>query len=258
MTSNPFAEPLANEFPKSPFESGAVARTSPFEDSFGSTHPDPVARCADHIVHYWELTGKVPRPDELFKMFPGTYASVAEVAKLFNVRELQIKVAFRGVKWHQPAVTWDELLLIEAVMDPGKRGTLTTRLRGTGCSYARWRKLMRNKAFSQVVADYGSSILQDNIPDIKRSLFSATERGDVNAIKFALELTGEYDPNAKNTMATEAVLQAVVSIITKHVQDPDTLNRIALEMQSLMTKAVGRSIRGDIYEQAQIVQASDL
>jgi hypothetical protein len=90
-------------------------------------------------------------------------------------------------------------------------------------------------------------MLTDSYVDMQRALVGQATKGDINAIKFAYELTGRWNPNAGQIMETREVIGAVVEIIQKYVTEPEQLTKIATEMQFLATRA-GLNVGGQALE----------
>jgi hypothetical protein len=145
---------------------------------------------------------------------------------------------------------------IAFVTDVTQNGSLAGRLRKLGITGSRWRAWLREPEFRSTFNSVANQLFEDNFHEVERGLFNSATKGDITAIKFAYEITGRWDPNAKNAMDVAAVLGRVVEIISKHVTDPTTLLKIAGEMEMLSSvalpgvtgKIAQKSIEGTILE----------
>jgi hypothetical protein len=59
------------------------------------------------------------------------------------------------------------------------------------------------------------------------------QSGDMKAITFLNQLTGRFDPNAKNSIDVTSLLLQVQDIVLRHVRDPITKRNIGRELMAL-------------------------
>jgi hypothetical protein len=89
---------------------------------------------------------------------------------------------------------------------------------------------------------------------MKVALAANAEKGDLNSIKYAFEVTGEYNPARENAIEVQAVLAQVIEVLAKHVHDPETLGKIGFELSAIAGRAgimappvAEKAIRGEAY-----------
>ncbi len=91
----------------------------------------------------------------------------------------------------------------------------------------------QNPYFVSALQDRADSILGNVAPDAITALAKEIKKGNFPAIKFYFELTGRaQSPEAVNV---KQAMQILIEAVQKHVKDPDTLQAIATEVQSLKT-----------------------
>lgn len=192
------------------------------------------------------------------------YENVLTVAAIFDEKDFIYGVCRRGIPWtgtHKGLET-RQMMAIQAVI--GEKGTLKDRLKKCGVSYGLWTNWMKDKTFRSYFESLGADALSESIPVMKTVLAQQAEKGDLNAIKFAFEVTGEYNPAREGAIEVQAVLAQVIEIISKHVLDPDVLTRIGFELSAVAGRSgiTGQSppiqgeLSGDVYNTTRVAKAS--
>jgi hypothetical protein len=87
--------------------------------------------------------------------------------------------------------------------------------------------------------------LQKFIPMADAALGQLVQQGDMKAITFVNQLTGRFDPNARQQLDVPSLLLQVQDIVLRHVLDPVVKRNIARELIAL---ASGQSHLGVVSE----------
>lgn len=91
-----------------------------------------------------------------------------------------------------------------------------------------WRS---NPGFMESLQRRTDNILENVAPDATAELARKIKRGDFNALKFWFEITGRAaSPEAVNV---KQAMQILVEAVQKHVSDPETLQKIADEVNQV-------------------------
>lgn len=196
-------------------------------------------------VYLFYVTNKrKPKLEEIYNENKDRFGSILEVATCIDSRGFKRCINLRGVMWvNERNLTSEQMYVISYITDPTQTGSLKARLSKVGVSYAKWRGWLANGTFRTAFNSVASQLLEENFQEVDRGLLMAAGRGDVSAIKFAYELTGRYDPARKQALDVASVLARVVEIISTHVKDPETLQRIGGDLTML---SAGQGIRTDL------------
>lgn len=90
---------------------------------------------------------------------------------------------------------------------------------------------MSNNVFKNALRDRADEAFANVDIDASINLAKRVKRGDLNAIKFYFEVTGRaQSPEAVNV---KQAMQVLIEAVQKHVKDPETLQAIAEEVQTL-------------------------
>ena len=92
---------------------------------------------------------------------------------------------------------------------------------------------MRQKHFAEAMSAKSEENLRKFLPLADQALGQLVQQGDMKAITFVNQMTGRFDPNARQSVDVVALLLAVQDIVLKHVRDPITKRNIARELMAL-------------------------
>lgn len=92
---------------------------------------------------------------------------------------------------------------------------------------------MRQKEFAAAMSNKAAENLKSYIPMADQALGQLVQQGDMKAITFLNQLTGRFDPNAKQNIDLPAILMQVQDIILRHVREPEVRRNIARELIAL-------------------------
>ncbi len=92
---------------------------------------------------------------------------------------------------------------------------------------------MRQKHFAEAMSAKSEENLRKFLPMADQALGQLVQQGDMKAITFVNQMTGRFDPNARQSVDVVALLLAVQDIVLKHVRDPITKRNIARELMAM-------------------------
>jgi hypothetical protein len=92
---------------------------------------------------------------------------------------------------------------------------------------------LRDKHFAHAMKVKSEENLVKFLPIADQALGQLVQAGDMKAIQFVNQLTGRFDPNARQQLDVPALLMQVQDIVLRHVRDPITKRNIARELVAL-------------------------
>lgn len=122
---------------------------------------------------------------------------------------------------------------------------------------------LRQKEFASAFKVKAEENLQKFIPMADAALGQLVQQGDMRAITFVNQLTGRFDPNAKQSVDVPALLLQVQDIILRHVQDAGVKRNIARELIAMASGVshlgvVSEPVSGKIEVEADYVIEDDV
>lgn len=92
---------------------------------------------------------------------------------------------------------------------------------------------MRDKHFAGAMSAKSEENLKKYIPIADQALGQLVQQGDMKAITFINQLTGRFDPNARQSLDVPALMMQIQDIVLRNVRDPIAKRNIARELIAL-------------------------
>jgi len=158
----------------------------------------------------------------------------ARVATIMGTKAYREACEARGIAMSKrPGLTQRQDLALSIILDPSAGKGLSQRLRRAGVKPAEYEAWKKNPVFAAHLDAIGNSVLKNAETDMMVTLKGLAVDGDLGALKFAFEVTGRHDPNQQQVMNAQDLMVQFISIIQRHVKDPDTLQAIASDFTML-------------------------
>lgn len=111
------------------------------------------------------------------------------------------------------------------------------KLRDLGISTEEWATWMQNNNFASYMRDRSEALVANSLHEAHMGLMRGVRQGSTSAISLYYKLSGRYDPDQENQVNVRMLIGRILEAIQKHVQDPEVLNRLAVEMSQLAIEA---------------------
>lgn len=183
--------------------------------------------------------------EKLFFSNQNKFPSVKEASVYLGYSETEIQYFLenqtvidalegRGIAWKHGKKDLTPTQVAAAILvmnfaDPRPMEQKLKEIGVTGQQYMGW---LQSANFREYISSLASRNLDNIRPTVIANFTRAIERGDWRAIKFYLEVTGEFATQS-NTLSVEvvkALVQKMVEIIQTHVTDTSVLNAISKDM----------------------------
>lgn len=140
-----------------------------------------------------------------------------------------------------------QVLALQVLLDPTDGLTLQKKLKRVGVSMTTYRTWLRNPNFRRHMDTVANNLINDHLPDMFVQLVGKATEGDLPSMKYALEVSGRYNPTLEarrqDNIDIVVLLSKMTEVIQKHVQDPETLEKISRDFRQL---AEGTSVHREI------------
>lgn len=187
-------------------------------------------------MHFLKL-GRLPSVHELRVK---TTLSERTIVKVLSSPEFKERMLKRGIPWTnnlrvQDQLTPEQAAVISVLTDPTLKMDLRAKLKRAGITYSVYRNWLRNPNFSNVIRGIAENNLDAHLPDFHTKVIERGLSGDLNAIKFAYELTGRHDPAKQQMVDFTRMVGLLLEVITRNVTDPAVLRKINDEMDQVLS-----------------------
>lgn len=203
-------------------------------------------RFVNWAEQYWNLHKKFPPV--------GTYKAKYPSIDLSDDL-VQLALSNRGIilpmgEEVPSELTSEQVAAVSLILDYGDKRSHNVKLRSLGITPTKWHGWLKNEIFKNYLHSLSANGLEDALHVAHTGLLNATERGDVSAIKYYMELTGRFTEEAGQNQNFKVMVHRLGEAIQRHVKDPEVINMIAADFEIIMQGKVPNSVpvlnRGDI------------
>lgn len=182
---------------------------------------------------FWE-TGFVPTNE---KIAEDLKIPLNKLVRSYDNPDFKQAAAARGLDLEpdksSKALEPRQVLLANMMMNILDKQTLREKLKQIGVSPQTYQAWRRQPAFQNYLKKRAEQIFNDSDTEAYLGLAKAVQSGDLNAIKFHMEVRGVYNPRVQVDINIEQVLVRVVDIVAKFVE-PSVLEQIGNELDSVL------------------------
>lgn len=160
----------------------------------------------------------------------------SDVELVWSTSKFRKALEDRGIRTTKnPNLTLAQEMLLQAYLSPLNLKPIQTIAKQLKIPTTQLDGWLRQKEFAAAMSAKSEENLKTYIPMADKALGDLVQQGDMKAIQFLNQLTGRFDPNAKQNIDLPAILMQVQDIILRHVTDGATKRNIARELIALAT-----------------------
>lgn len=182
------------------------------------------------IEEYWHENSGYPPVGRIKEEFPEI-----DYRELKEREEFKLALKNRGIHIDRPSELTDEMVAAILAVTTYRDGRSTNaKLKDLGISLAQWQGWMKIPRFKKYFHARSKEVFDDSVDVAHKGLLKALDRGDVNANKFYMELTGRWTPTSTSEVNVKLVLARLIEVIQLFVDDPIKLQLIAVGFDAVM------------------------
>lgn len=186
---------------------------------------------------YWE-TSQLPS-DELVSSKTGF--PIARIKKFRSSQWFQDQLKARGMSPGETlgdgVLTPEQIVIANMYLNTWDNTSMRQKLEILGISTAQFAAWKRDPAFSRYLQVRAEEQFKASDAAAFKTLTKAVEGGDLNATKLYFEMRGRYQPRVHVSVDIQSILVRMVEIVAKHVDQPETIEAIATELEELTRNA---------------------
>lgn len=198
--------------------------------------------------HYWE-NGNYPtflKALDYFKEKANGDLKALNVTKLKNLTASQsFKTACkaRGIPFPSDfkattGLTPEQILAANLVMSLHDRRSLNQKLKLVNVTPQEYDAWLRDPTFVEYIRKETDRRFELLDLDAKTAIAKNIQDGDLNSIKYYMEITGRYRPSEEVTFNFMLLVSRMMEILARHLS-PDVLEAVAVEMETVLPAPVG-------------------
>lgn len=127
-------------------------------------------------------------------------------------------------------LTSEQMGLLTILSNYADGKSLRSKLRDAGIPWPKFQAWQSQPVFSRYYNQIGGDALKSSMPIAKQQIAAKVAAGDMQGIKLAMEMTGEYDPKGQKQVDAQAMLRIVLEVLEEEIKDPNILRNIGTKI----------------------------
>jgi predicted transcriptional regulator len=178
----------------------------------------------------WHLRSRVPTIEEVAK-----HIKASQVAVNYYLQRRQVIKGLdnRGIPWRQHTqenLTATQVAAAVTIMNFADTRSNSEKLDQLGINPSQYYAWLSDPQFKTLIDNLADQNLKNIRPTAIGEFTKLINKGDWQAVKYYLDVTGEFANNS-NAPQSEQLLKMIVEIIQKHVKDPEVITAIAQDIK---------------------------
>ena len=181
-----------------------------------------------------EISKKITNPEDRGKAFrAGPRPYINEIQAYLRTREYALAMREMGfnIDLNDNGLTAEQMGFLTILSNPSDGKDLRGKLRLAGIPWAKYQLWLKEREFRKAHDKILGDSLKSMMPLAEQQLAAKIASGDINAIKFGMEVTGRHNPNGQKQLESEALLAILLEVIEEEIKDMGVLQRIASKVQ---------------------------
>jgi hypothetical protein len=181
-----------------------------------------------------EISPKIKNPEDRGKAFrAGPRPYINEIQAYIRTREYALAMREMGynIDLNDNGLTAEQMGFLTILSNPADGKDLRQKLRMAGVPWAKYQLWLKEREFKKAHDKFLGESLKNMMPIAEQQLAAKIAGGDINAIRFGMEVTGRHNPNGQKQLESEALLGILLEVIEEEIKDMDVLRRIAAKVQ---------------------------
>jgi hypothetical protein len=181
-----------------------------------------------------EISSKIKNPEDRGKAFrAGPRPYINEIQAYLRTREYALAMREMGfnIDLNDNGLTAEQMGFLTILSNPADGKDLRGKLRLAQVPWGKYQLWLKEREFRKAHDKMLGDSLKAMMPIAEQALAAKIAGGDVNAIKFGMEVTGRHNPNGQKQLESEALLAILLEVIEEEIKDMGVLQRIASKVQ---------------------------
>lgn len=190
---------------------------------------------ADVVYRLWPTVGS----DELLNR-AGPRPSITAIQQYQASKHYREGMHERGIEVDPNVgeLTSEQISALSLLTNTMDKRTPRGKLQALGIPYSKYVGWLKQKPFNDAIRGIAGKGLEEAIPLAEVALAQSAQDGDLQSIKFLMEVTGRYNPAQKEAIDAQALIAVMVDAAQEVLgHDPDMLRQytdiVRLKAQSI-------------------------
>lgn len=167
-----------------------------------------------------------------------TQVSQGRISEILKNPVFQTALENRGIEWRPVSsdlLSPDQIATIQVLLDVSDRRTIKDKLKALGVAPSKYYGWKKQPKFIEAYREASEALYGESLPEVHRSVIQEAVNGSYQHQKLMLAISGRWDEKRQNEqLNVRYILMKVLEIIQVHVSDPEKLQAIAGEFETLL------------------------
>jgi hypothetical protein len=191
-----------------------------------SVGPQLLRRVIPWVEDYWHSRGRYPSDSEFLTRYEITPAYLSDIHSSRLYREA---LRSRGITRELEVLSPEQIATITVLSNFADGRSQDAKLAGLGVSVEQFNGWLRQEEFVKRLHHNADEMLDKIYPEAMSAFARKIKQGDMRAIDRYLEITGRA--MTPETLDAKRLVQLTIEAVQRHVKDPETLQKIAADIQ---------------------------
>jgi hypothetical protein len=182
-------------------------------------------KLVNKVEQYWHIKREFP-PEDFF-----------DNKLILNKPAFKRAMSMRGILMPSPDndLSSEQMAAILVITNYLDKRSQAAKLKSLGVTPQQWQGWLKDHKFKTYLHNISSSTFEDALPTAYEGLLKKVEAGDVNAVKFYMEVTGRYTEDAGQVQNLKIIVARLIEVIQRRVKDPELLRAISSDFNTVLT-----------------------
>lgn len=191
------------------------------------------------LSYHQAIKDEVYTAEVIYKLWPtvgnaellakaGPRPSITAIQQYQVTKHFREGMAERGIEVDPNVgeLTPEQISCIRLLTNPMDKRTPKGKLQALGIPYSKYAGWLKQKPFNDAIRGIAGKGLDEAIPLAEVALASSASNGDLNSIKFLMEVTGRYNPAQREAIDAQALIAVMVDAAQEVLgHDPELLRQ---------------------------------
>jgi len=190
----------------------------------------------DEKINWKKIWDQWPKVPDYFDIENETYDYYksgkrplqGDIEGFFITEEFRKRMHDFGVELDlEVGLTEKQLGMLHILSNVADNRPFSRQLKEAGVRTSEWKAWLKQPVFANAYNKMLGEALKEAMPLAKAKLANKIGQGDIQAIKFGMEVTGTYNPAQQKQVDAEQLLNVVLEVLEEKVKDRELLAAIA-------------------------------
>ncbi len=189
------------------------------------------------VEERWQINKQFPSDQD----FKASWGKTVKVNQFLTHPTVRLALKNRGIRAPKSEhemrsdLSQEQMAAILVVLDYTDKRSMYSKFKSLGINSAKWNGWMKNPVFKKYLHSISADNFGDAIHVAQTSLVKSVESGDINAIKYYMQVTGVDGANSQTMENFRIIISKLMEALTVRVADENLLRLISQDFSTILS-----------------------